>query len=259
VETILKRFGGSGGHRLLQTRRGTIILAAIAAVAAAVVLLLFLHNFRKENAVGGAATVLVAQRVIPKGTVGSVVATEGLYRPTVLPQSQISAGAITNAGSLGDKVATRDIYPGEQITAADFAVGGDAIRGQLTGNQRAVSIPIDAAHGLLGIVRAGDHVDVLAGFSTTSSNGGGRPVLRTLVKDVLVLSAPGGKSTSNTAQSIVVRATDQQSAAMAFAADNGKIWFVLRPPTGASSSSSSGAIDLESLMSQTKPIAGGGN
>ena len=259
METILKRFGGSGGRGLLHSRQGTIILAALAAVAAAIVLLLFLHNFRKENAVGGATTVLVAQRVIPKGTVGSVVATEGLYRPTVLPQSQVSAGSITDASTLGNKVATRDIYPGEQITGADFAVGGDAIRGQLTGAQRAVSIPIDAAHGLLGVVRAGDHVDVMAGFNAANgSTGAGHPVLRTLVQDVLVLSVPSGNGGSASGQSVVVRATDRQSAAMAFAADNGKVWFVLRPPAGASDSSGS-AVNLESLMSQTKPIAAGGN
>jgi pilus assembly protein CpaB len=206
--------------------------------------------------------VLVAQRVIPKGTVGSVVASDNLYKAATLPEAQVRTGAITDARSLSNQVATRDIYPGEQITSADFAVGGDAIRGKLTGNQRAISVPLDASHGLVGVVRPGDHVDVLAGFNTASaSSGAGKPVLRTLVRDVMVLSVPGAdaEGQANSTGGLVVRATDQEAAAMAFSADNGKIWFVLRPPAGATGSSQPPAINLNSLMSQTKPIAVGGD
>jgi Flp pilus assembly protein CpaB len=206
----------------------------------------------------------VAQSLIPKGTVGSVVASDGLYKATTLPSGQVEAAAITDAAVLGKQVATSDIYPGEQITSSDFQVGGDAIRGRLSGNQRAVAVPLDAAHGLLGVVREGDHVDVLAGFNAANaSSGAAKPVLRTLIRDVLVLSVPGGESsegaTANGAgTSLVIRANDQQAAAMAFASDNGKVWFVLRPPAGATNSGQAPSVNLEALMSQTKPIAVGG-
>jgi Flp pilus assembly protein CpaB len=63
-------------------------------------------------------------------------------------------------------------------------------------------------------------------------------VLRTIAQNVLVLNAPSKQdSGSNGAQqSVILRLTDTQSARLAYAADNGKIWFALRPPTGSSSS-----------------------
>jgi Flp pilus assembly protein CpaB len=259
VEAILKRLGISGGRGLLHTRQGTILVAIIAAVAAAVLLLLFLSNYRKDNAVGGPTTVLVAQRVIPKGTVGSVVASDGLYKPTTLPAGQVEAAAITNPAVLANQVATRDIYPGEQITTADFVVGGDAIRGKLSGDARAVSVSLDSQHGMIGLVRAGDRVDVLAGFNAANaSSGASKPILRVLARDVLVLSVPGTDSESGggTATSIVVRVDDQQASNLSFSSDNGKVWFVLRPPSGATSGGPfNGAVTLESILSGTKPIA----
>jgi pilus assembly protein CpaB len=205
--------------------------------------------------------------VIPKGTAGAVLASDGLYRPTTLAGSQLQEGAITDPSVLAGKVATRDIYPGQQLMASDFVAGGDGVRGRISGAQRAIAVPIDAAHGLLGQVRSGDRVDVLAGFNTSSATTGrGRPTLRTLVRNVLVLQVPGadqgggvgGGGTAATASNIVVRVDDAQAARLAFAADNGKIWFVLRPPVGATDSSRAAGVDLDSIMSDTKPIQVGG-
>ena len=92
----------------------------------------------------------------------------GLFTPATVQQGNLEAGALTSAAALDGKVATRDIYPGQQITAADFAAGADPLRGQLKGNQRAIAVPLDSAHGIVGEVRTGDHVDVLAGFNSTT-------------------------------------------------------------------------------------------
>jgi Flp pilus assembly protein CpaB len=55
---------------------------------------------------------------------------------------------------------------------------------------------------------------------------------------VLVLKAPtsAASGTSSKDQSVILRLSDAQAARMAYAADNGKIWFALRPPTGGQSS-----------------------
>ena len=95
---------------------------------------------------------------------------------------------------------TRDIYPGQQITAADFASDADPLRGKLRGDQRAIAVPLDSAHGMIGEVRAGDAVDMLAGFNPADATSGrGRPQLRTLIQDVLVLKAPDAGSKTTTA------------------------------------------------------------
>jgi Flp pilus assembly protein CpaB len=122
--------------------------------------------------------------------------------------------------------AVREVLPGQQITGADFSALGDPIRSRLTKRERAVQIPIDAVHGMLKTVRAGDHVDILATFNATS--GGATPTLEPLVRDIRIMQ--------NTGNGVILETTDQQGAKLAFAADNAKLWFLLRPPIGATDS-----------------------
>jgi Flp pilus assembly protein CpaB len=83
-------------------------------------------------------------------------------------------------------------------------------------------------------LQTGDRVDVYGGFSS-SGTGSASPVLRLLVPGALVLKAPaaaggGGLAGGGSSVSNVVLEIDQSLApALAFAADNGKVWLVLRP------------------------------
>lgn len=252
MEAIQTRKVHGGLGRFAATRRGAITIAAVAAALAGIMLLAFISQY-KQDVQGGTVerSALIANQVIPKGTSGSVVVGGGMFKPTSVQQVNLQAGALSSAAGLAGKVATRDIYPGEQITAADFASGADPLRGQLTGDERAISVPLDSAHGLIGEIRAGDTVDVLASFnSTTSAGGASRPELRTLVQNVLVLNAPSGSNNSTTAsgpQNVTVRVTAAQAAQLAFAADNGKVWFILRPPAGATNSAPS-SVTLSSVL-----------
>lgn len=231
-----------GLRRFLATRRGSFVVAAVAAALAAVALVAYLNNY-KQNVRGGTlpAQVLVADRLIPKGTSGDTVATDRLFRPTTISENDAKPLALADAAALTGKVATRDIFPGQQITSADFQTGGDRLRGSLTGTQRALAIPVDEAHGLIGNIRAGDYIDVFGSF--TGGATAGRGVLRTIAQNVLVLSAPAksgsGANSSASEKSVVVRLTDKQSARLAYASDNGKVWFALRPPAGSAQSAPS--------------------
>jgi Flp pilus assembly protein CpaB len=236
--THTRRLHGRLG-RFAATRRGAIIIAATAAALAGIVLLVFISQY-KHDVQGGTLerSALIANQLIPKGTSGAVVVSNSLSKATTVQQDNLQGGALASAAGLAGKIATRDIYPGEQITAADFATDADPLRGELTGAERAMAVPIDSAHGLIGEIRAGDKVDVLGSLdSTTSSTGSGRADVRTLVQNVLVLKAPTGTSTTptsnNNTQNLTVRVTGNQAAQIAFAADNGKVWFILRPPAGA--------------------------
>jgi pilus assembly protein CpaB len=243
--------------RFAATRRGAITIAAAAAALSGIVLLAFISQY-KDRVQGGTIErpAVVADRLIPKGTSGAVVVSGGLFKPTTAPQDSLEPGALSSAAALGGKVATRDIYPGEQITAADFAADADAVRGKLSGRQRAIAVPLDSAHGLIGEIRAGDKVDVLAGFNAAgAASGRGRPQVRTLIQDVLVLKAPDADkpTAGGSTQDLTVRVTAEQSAQLAFAADNGKVWLVLRPPSGAKVSRPS-SVTLDSLLAGTPTI-----
>src|SRR4051812_32117472 len=158
--THTRRFHGGLG-RFAASRRGAITIAAAAAALAGIVLLAFISQY-KNHVQGGTVErpALIADRLIPKGTSGAVAVSDGLFKPTTAAQDSLAPGALSSAAALAGKVATRDVYPGEQITAADFASDADPVRGRLSGTQRAIAVPLDAAHGLIGEVRAGDTVDV---------------------------------------------------------------------------------------------------
>jgi Flp pilus assembly protein CpaB len=225
-----------GLRRFLGTRRGSFVVAGIAAALAAAALAAYLNNYKKDVRSGVVPTqVLIADRLIPKGTSGDVVAAGRFFRPSTVSESAAKALALTNAAALAGRTATHDIYPGQQLTSADFESGADPLRGRLTGTQRALAVPVDAAHGLIGSIRTGDNIDVFGSFTGGAS--GGRGVLRTIAQDILVLKAPSTSSSNNNnnEQAVILRLTDAQSARLAYAADNGKIWFALRPPVGSES------------------------
>lgn len=240
-----------GLRRFLGTRRGAFTVAAAAAALAAIALVAYLNNYKKDVRGGTLpAQVLIADRLIPKGTSGAAVAADRLFRPTTLSENDVKAGALTDAAALAGKVAVRDIYPGQQVTSTDFRAGGDALRGRLSGTQRAIGVPLDAAHGLIGKVKSGDLVDVFATFNSNGPSGG---VLRTVAQDVLVLDAPKKADASQSGsgdQTAIVRMSDRQAAALAYAADNGKVWFALRPPAG-------GEQNLPPTITQGTLAAGG--
>ena len=87
-----------------------------------------------------------------------------MYAPTTLPRKEVEVGAIADPQYLSGRAAAIDIFPGQQFTATDFAADPNAtVKSQITGVQRALSISIDAVHGSLSQVAAGDSVDIYIG------------------------------------------------------------------------------------------------
>lgn len=256
-------------QKILSTRGGTVAVSVLAALLAGAIFLVYLHRYRASvDDSSTPMTVLVAKSLIEKGTSGSIIGENDLFQSTTAPKSELKDGAITDPASLRGRVAVDDIYPGQQLTTADFApIAGNAVATNLTGNERAISIPIDTAHGLIGHVQAGDHVDVVAGFNVQridrngapiDQGGQARPVARILLQDVVVLSAPADSSSGsigagNANSQITLQVSDEQAAELAFASDNGKLWIMLRPKTGARSDRPS-LVSLETLLLGVKPI-----
>ena len=244
ASTPTRKRMGDAPRDLLSTRGGSLALAIGAAIIAGILILVFVQRYRDHvNSNNTPTGVFVARSLIPKGSSADVIASEQLLQRTSVKGSQALSGAITDPSVLHGQVTTTDIFPGQQIVASDFtSAGGSNISAKLTGTARAVAVPVDNAHGLIGFVHTGDHVDVLAGIN--GNNGSASGSTRTLLQDVLVLSAPssansgvGGSSNNN----IVLRISDAQAPAVAYAADNGKIWITLRPPAGATQSAPASA------------------
>lgn len=248
--------------RIFSTRGGTIAVGVAAAALAGLLLLVYLNRYRANVAATGTpATVLVAKRLIPQGTPGTIIAAQGFFELTRVPKDQLKIGAIADPAIVAGRETLADIYPNQQLTVADFSLGAtNAAATRITGDERAISVPIDAAHGLIGHVRTGDHVDVYVGLNV-SETGGSRAVLGLLAANQLVLEAPvvssnatGGNTTSN----MVLKVKTKDAAKFAFAADNGKIWAILRPQSGSKPTKPSIATVRNVLLGVPPVRAGGG-
>jgi Flp pilus assembly protein CpaB len=246
-------------QRLVSTRGGMVAVAGLVALLAGTMLLFFLSQYRQRVAgSGNTVRVVVAKNLIEKGSSGDVIASKGLFETAGIKQSERKNGAIVDPASLKGKVAASDIYPGEQLTTKDFTGATDSVANKVSDFERAVSVPLDAAHGMIGDVHTGDHVDVLAGFNVDTGFGRPRPVLRAVMQDVLVLRAPnqskGGLNGANSTQNVVLRAPDEKAWEFAFSSEYGKIWLVLRPKAGAEETKPS-PVTLEKVLFGVKPIS----
>jgi Flp pilus assembly protein CpaB len=233
--SVRRRIGGNSPGDMFSSRRGALTIAAAAVVVALLLIFLFVQQYKK-SATGSVANtpVYVATSLIPRGTPASLIASGGLYQRTAVKPSQVQTGAIVDSSLLRGEVTTTAIYPGQQLTAADFTHSNVTVASQLTGTDRAIAIPVDSAHGLIGFVQTGDYVDLMS----SSAGGGARGSVSPIDTNVLVLSAPsgggaGGIAGGSSGGNIVLRVSAKTAAVLAFAADNGKVWIILRPPVGA--------------------------
>lgn len=248
-------------HKLLATRAGTMAVSALAALLAAVILVAYLHRYRQSvDESNRPMTVLVAKDAIEKGTPGGVVGVQDLFQVTSLPRDELKEGAITDPATLKGLVATEDIYPGQQLTTAEFVAGdANALSSRVLSYERGMAVPVDEAHGLVGQVQTGDHVDIIAAFEVDTGDGKQHPVVRTLVQDVLVLDAPEAPKSSGLAagnaqtRSVILRLTDDEAQEVAFAVENGKIWLSVRPKTG-SKQHQPAVVTIERLLVGIPPI-----
>ena len=248
--------------KLVSTRRGTLLAALLIALLAGASILLYLNSYRDSlKAQGALVTVLVAKQTIPKGTSGSVVASKDLYTVTTIRESQLLEGAMSDPATLRDKVATREIFEGAQLTAADFGAAGDSLAAQLTDRERIVSVPLDSAHGLIDGIEPGNRVDVYAGFNVIPLGADGKPInggqARPMLR-LIIVRRPGRRgrrqgraATGSTNVSLAV--DDVKAAKLAFASDNGKLWLALRPSAGAKASRP-GIVTVETMLLGVPPV-----
>jgi Flp pilus assembly protein CpaB len=254
-------------QRLLSTRGGTVAVSVVAAVLAAIILIAYLHRYRESVRESGVpVSVLVAKGLIEKGTSGDVIANQELYSVSSVPKADAHDGAITDPAALKDRVASADIFPGEQLTTGKLSASAtDSLANRITEDERAVSLPFDTIRGMISQVEAGDHVDIYGSFNvrqvkadgTPAQTGGERPVLKLLVENALVLAAPKSSSNGLAGNSgkpqLTIRLSDPDAAKVAFSADNGVLWVTLRPRAN-SAATSPDIVSMETVLLGVPPV-----
>ena len=210
----------------VSSRGWAIALGIGAIVLATILLIVYLDRYRARVSGSNAPTpVLVAKQTIPAGTPGTIVTSTALYAATTLPKKEVEEGAIADPQFLTGRAAATDIFPGQQITAADFAATTSTnVDSQITGTQRAISVSIDSVHGSLAQLQAGDFIDLYLGLG----GGQGGSMYKLFRPNVKVLAVPGPQGGA-----IVFRVDTKDAADFAYAADNTQMYFVIRPAAGA--------------------------
>jgi Flp pilus assembly protein CpaB len=229
----------------MSSRGWAIALGIGAVVLAAILLVVYLDRYRDRVSGENAPTpVLVAKQLIPAGTPGTLVASQGMYAPTTLPQKEVEVGAIADPSYLSGRAAAADIFPGQQFTATDFAASDTAsVDSQITGEQRAISVSIDNVHGSLSQLQAGDSIDLYIALGARTNGQGLVKLFRPNVKVLTVPSLPGPSGGSN----LVLRIDTKDAATFAYAADNTQFYFVIRPVVGAKPTVK-GTATIESVL-----------
>jgi Flp pilus assembly protein CpaB len=209
----------------MSSRGWAIALGIGAVVLAAILLVVYLDRYRNQVSGENAPTpVLVAKQLIPNGTPGSIVASQAMYQATTLPAKEVEVGAIADPSYLAGRASAAEIFPGQQLTATDFAASDTAsVDSQITGTERAISISMDNVHGSLSQLQAGDTVDVY------TSVAGVVKLFSPNVKVLTVPAIPGPSGGSN----LILKIQTAEASMWAYAADNTQFYFVLRPVVGA--------------------------
>jgi len=214
-------------ERVSNSRGWAIGLGIAAAVLAAILLLVYLNSYRDSVAGDNArSTALVAKGLILKGTSGTVIAEKNLYQVSEIQNKELKVGAIADPALLNGRVAVADVYPGQQLTTADFSTETtEAVNTKISGNQRALSVSIDNIHGSLSQLTAGDRIDL---YVAAGAKGNEQAAVRLFRPNVYVIAVPGQNESGN----LMFRVNSSDAADFAFAADNTQMYFVIRPRTG---------------------------
>jgi Flp pilus assembly protein CpaB len=224
-------------------RLRNITIAIALALVAALLTGFYVKNYQRDVRKDETnVPVYVAKVDIPAGTSGAQVARSGMMTKTEIVRRGVVPGAISNPAQLATQVATEPIYAGEQVSTRRFASPSESgVRAQLTGVQRAISIPGDQHQLMAGTLKAGDKIDLVATFGVKLLGSGEElKFTRIVLRDVEVLRAPstGTEATKVTSASqdgafaVMLRVTDTQVQKLHFVFTTAQKWHLeLRPAT----------------------------
>ncbi len=186
------------------------------------------------------ATVVVAKQDILAGTAlkESMLAEETVNRAIIQPRAAISIDRVV------DKIAIVPISKGEQVLLNKVTISGQegSLSMKVPSGKRAISVSLDNISSVGGMLRPGDHVDVVGMVPIPAVNAEGKQVnqLATmpLFQDVLILavgqeftSISSARKEERLASPVITLALSPQEANLiVFVQEQGKLRLILRSP-----------------------------
>ncbi len=226
------------------------IIAGIAALIAVFLINIYIQQrveeakkrelARRENL----TTVVVAKQDISAG----VTLTADMLKEETIARNMIQPRTATSIDRAVDKITMAPISKGEQILLNKLTISGQetSLATKVPRGKRAITIPVDNISSLGGMLRPGDHVDVVGVVPIQGMGNEGKPVTQmatmSLFQDVLILAVGqeftaisktkrGEEKEAASSSSIITLALlPQEANLVAFVQEQGKIRLILRSP-----------------------------
>jgi pilus assembly protein CpaB len=226
-----------------------LVLAAIAAFAS----FQYLDAVRREAEAGSRMTeVLVAKSDIARGMSADDMLAAGLIERVQIPQRYVAQGAISSVRSVADRILAVPVSKGEILTATRFQYPSEAgLAFNVPKDYVAVTVPVDEARAVAGLVKPGDRVAIVATVEGKGSQGGEQT--RIMIPGARVLAvgrstgvesnsstnaqasggvlATGSSKQNQAVGSVTVALSPVDAEKVIFAVEAGRIWLALLPTT----------------------------
>jgi pilus assembly protein CpaB len=235
-------------------RLRNILIAVGLAVVAALLTVFYVSNYKSTvRSDAETVSVLVAAADIPQGMLGQQIIEKKLLTTQEIPRKAIVNGTIAKPEDISGLIATQPIYIGEQVTARRFGpLEAAGVRDSLRGTYRVMQITGDDAQLLQGVLRPGDHVDIVASIKYPSEDSQ-KHFSKVVLSDVLVLRTSGEDNSQASVVDpnggdgwVMLRLTDAQAQKLYFVYANNDWWLTLRPGLN-DATSPAGALIADSV------------
>jgi pilus assembly protein CpaB len=212
----------------------------------------------------------VAARPLPKGT----LAREEDFTVRSVPPERVPQGAIletpeSKAGLPGSLI-RKFVEAGTPITLQDVLRPRDRgfLASVLAADSRAISIKVDEESGVSGLIRPGDHVDVVLTQVFEKADPGRRALSETLLRNVRIIAidqeiVQGGRSATAVAgkptQTVSLELTPEQVKKITVAKQLGTLSLAVRAAVEQWDTADSGAIsscDVSPELARQSALAG---
>lgn len=223
-----------------------LLIAIIVGVVAVILLQVYISRIKEQSKPGEMIPYLAARERISAFS----EITGNIVGQVSVPQKFAPSDAIPirDLQEVIGQVVNRDLQPGELIRLSDFQLtsGMPEVTETIPSGFRAVTLPVNQVTSNAGLIRPGDHVDVLGTFIKPRGAAGvtGERATITIMQNMLVLAVgqqlggalSGGGSeierrTGLQYSTITLLADLRRAEILTFAMDRGGLSFLLRNPS----------------------------
>jgi len=210
-----------------------LILAIVFGLAAAFGVYQYLDNLKKSYRSSGN----FKQVVVPKQMIGPrTMVTEQMVKVKDIPVELIQPGTAMELNEVVGKISRSELFSEEPILLSRLHKDNDLSGGlalTIPHGQRALTVAVDDISGVAGLLRPGDHVDVLVTFDHEAE----KATLTSLIMQNITILAVGqsldgaqkGDKKVNT-QTVTLAVKPDQAPPLTLASENGTIRLMLRSP-----------------------------